>query len=382
VRLTPNGRGAISTVLVAGKEAVATVAALFRPANGRPLASLPFGRIVFGLWGEEPGEELVVVCHSAERVEVHCHGGRAAVAAVVDLLVHAGCRETPWQEWIREETHDVIEAAALEALAQARTLRTAVILLDQSRGALRRAVDEIIRDLKCGNSASVQAALARLQSLVGRAALGRHLVEPFQIVLSGKPNVGKSSLVNALLGYRRSIVYDEPGTTRDVVTATTAFDGWPVELSDTAGLRGGGDAVESAGVRLAYEQLARADVRVLVFDSSQPWSADDDALLGEWPDALVVHTKSDLPRDTSRPRPSGVDASGVVPGGADELVRAIGARLAPEPPPPGAAMPFNELQIATIERAYQFVQSSETAAAVSTLESLLFGCQHNQPKAR
>ena len=102
--------------------------------------------------------------------------------------------------------------------------------------------------------------------LLARADLGRHLVRPWSVVLAGPVNVGKSSLINALAGYGRSIVHHAPGTTRDAVTAATAIDGWPVELCDTAGLRPAATPVERAGIERAQERLAQADLAVLVFD--------------------------------------------------------------------------------------------------------------------
>jgi small GTP-binding protein len=108
--------------------------------------------------------------------------------------------------------------------------------------------------------------------------------------------VGKSSLINALVGYQRSIVFDEPGTTRDVVTAETALDGWPIQFIDTAGLRDSdADDLEAAGIALARQQLDAADLRLLVLDTSQPRNADDERLLDEWTDALVIANKCDLP---------------------------------------------------------------------------------------
>ena len=357
----------MATVLVAGADALPVVGRLFRPAGGRPLASFPLGRIVLGRWGAEPGEELVVVRQGADRVEIHCHGGRAATAAVVEALAGAGCRPTTWQVWHHDEAGDAVRAAALEALAHARTQRTAAILLDQYHGALGRAMDEIARRLRAGDAPSLAAARDGLRALLARGSLGRHLVVPFQVVLAGRPNVGKSSLINTLVGYGRSIVHDEPGTTRDVVTVATAFDGWPVELSDTAGLRAGGDALEAAGMRLARRHLAQADLRLLAFDAGRAWTTDDDELLAEWPAALVVHTKSDLPPDISRPRPAGVSASSVAAGGADELARAIAARLVPDPPTPGAAVPFAEPQIAPLAHALAYIDSSDPMSAAQAL---------------
>jgi tRNA modification GTPase len=371
--LTPEGRGAVATVLVAGPGALGVVERRFRPASGRPLALFPFGQIVFGRWGAEQGEELVVVCRTADHVEIHCHAGRAAVAAVLEALALAGCKATPWQTWAREFHGDVIQAEAVEALARAPTERTAAILLDQFTGALRKAVDEIVKLLTAGDDEGLSAARDGLRTLLARAHLGRRLVVPFQVVFAGRPNVGKSSLVNALLGYRRSIVYDEPGTTRDVVTATTALAGWPVELSDTAGLRDGGDPLETEGVRLAGQRLAQADLGVLVFDSNRRWSVDDERLLADWPAALVVHTKCDLPPETSRPRRPGVPASGVAPGGADELARAIAARLVPSPPPPGAAVPFSDRQVAALELALAHIDYGEVHGAMRALKEGIGG---------
>ena len=185
--------------------------------------------------------------------------------------------------------------------------------------------------------------------LLARANLGRHLVRPWRVVLAGPVNVGKSSLINALAGYGRSIVHDAPGTTRDAVTATTAIDGWPVELCDTAGLRQGGDAVERAGIERAQERLAQADLAVLVFDRGVPWSADDQALVDEWPGSLLVHNKRDLPGPADD-RPTGLMTSALRGDGVENLLEAIARRLVPDPPPAGAAVPFTAEQMETVYR--------------------------------
>jgi tRNA modification GTPase len=160
--------------------------------------------------------------------------------------------------------------------------------------------------------------------------------------------VGKSSLVNALAGYPRAIVHRAPGTTRDAVTAETILDGWPVEVCDTAGLRDAGDAVERAGIELAGRRMSQADLVLLVFDRSRPWSATDEAVRGARPGAFLVHNKSDLP-PADGPRPSGLAVSAAQREGIDTLSRVIAERLVPRPPLPGEAVPFTQAQIDRID---------------------------------
>jgi tRNA modification GTPase len=305
-----------------------------------------------GHFGHERGEEVVVRRCADGVVELNCHGGLAAAAMIEDSLAAAGCQRMPWRHWAADAHDDPIAAAALQALAEARTERTAAILLDQYQGALRRALDEIQQAIRNGDAKSAQQQIKTLRS---RESLGRHLVRPWRVVLAGPVNVGKSSLINALVGFGRSIVHDSPGTTRDAVTAATAIDGWPVELCDTAGLRDGcvrvntqHGGVERAGMERARERLAEADLVVLVFARSAPWSEVDQTLLNEWPNALLVDNKCDLPLATGK-RPGGVTASALHGQGIAELLAAISRRLVPDPPPPGVAVPFTDKQIEAVE---------------------------------
>lgn len=342
IQLTPPGRGAVATLRIEGPGAIAAVQSQFRPRGGRLLIEYPLDRLVVGHFGGPQGEEVVVRRCGNGAVELHCHGGRAAVAAIEAALVAAGCRPIGWLDWAATQSAGPIAAAALAALADARTQRTAAILLDQFHGALGDALDEIRHAIDLGHR---DAARQQIGVLLARAAVGLHLVKPWRVVLAGRVNVGKSSLINALAGYQRSIVHAAPGTTRDAVTLSTAIDGWPVELCDTAGLRSAGsDAVEQAGIALAVERLAVADLAILVFDRSVEWSADDDALLQQWPVAIVVHNKCDLPA-AGGPRPPGVFTSALQAGGIVELLAGISARLVPDPPPAGAAVPFTAEQV-------------------------------------
>ena len=341
IRLTPPGRGAVATLRVEGAGAVAAVEAHFRARSRRPLAAYGDDQIVVGRFGGHTGEEVVARRCGDAAVELHCHGGRAAVARIEESLVSAGCQCVAWREWTQTQSDDPIAVAALVALAEARTERTAAILLDQYHGALRRAIDEIRQDIDRGDGPSAR---QRIDALLAHEGLGRHLTRPWSVVLAGRSNVGKSSLLNALAGYARAIVHPTPGTTRDTVALTTAIDGWPVELCDTAGLRTADDAIERAGIDRARERLAQADLVVLVADRSVHWSADDRALHEQWPAAVLVHNKCDLTA-TPGSRPAGLSTSALHGDGIDALLVAIGRRLVINVPAPGTPVPFSSDQV-------------------------------------
>jgi tRNA modification GTPase len=292
--LTPAGRGAVATVAVRGPLAAELVA---RRLDAVPnlLAPAPApGRVRLRHFHPFAGspEELIVVALGPEEVEIHCHGGPAAANAVAGALEAEGAQRIEWHQWATLVDDDPIHIEARLALAEARTERTCAILLDQYRGALSAALAEIERLVAAGQRDSAGEQLGRLRAL---APCGMHLTRPWQVVLAGAPNVGKSSLINALVGYQRSLVFDQPGTTRDVLAAATAIDGWPVELFDTAGLRGAGDSLEAAGIDQARRQLAQADLVLAIDDASQPAAA---AILPAA--ALTVLNKCDLIDATER----------------------------------------------------------------------------------
>lgn len=371
-RLTPAGRGAIAAVLVSGPGATEIVDRLFNSANGRPLAEQPLDRIVFGRWG---GEELIVCRRGPEQLEVQCHGGSAAVEALIRSLAEHGIVIESWEEHVQQVAGDRLAAEAWQMLAQVQTERAALILLDQFHGALRRAIDAICQAAGAGQ---LTTALAGIDALLARASIGRHLVRPFRVVLAGRPNVGKSSLVNRLLGYGRAITSPVPGTTRDIVTATTALDGWPVELVDTAGLHEAGSELEQQGIERAATEIRSADLVLLVHDASAasdgPSSASSDVTL----DAVIassrsvgtlleVWNKADLVPPAERDQPAECYASAASGEGLDRLAAQIGRRLMGNPPKPGCGVPFIERHVQALERARDLLASGASDAALACL---------------
>jgi tRNA modification GTPase len=385
IELTPVGRGAVAVVLVAGPDALATVEQSFAPARGGRLGEVPLQQIVYGRFGGPAGEEVVACRRSNEQIEIHCHGGVAAVAALVARLIDRGCRQISWQEWLRRTCDDPIRAAAQIALAEAPTARTAAILLDQYHGALARTVREAAAAIQ---AAKWEQAADIIEAALAWRELGMHLTAPWRVVLTGRTNVGKSSLINALAGFQRSIVSQQPGTTRDVVTTITAIDGWPVELADTAGLRDSEDALESAGIELATKTLAAADMVVVVNDATQPFDdinstekriSETLAKAAKRPRLVRVLNKIDLlvekhrrlAADQNHAEPI-VATSALTGDGIAELIAAIGRALVPLAPELGIAVPFTAEQIAALEAARAAVAVQDAAASLTALQPLLF----------
>ena len=342
-QMTATGRSAIAVIRLTGDlPPLDSPPAVFRAANRRRVADQSIDAVCFGVWGD-PGEEVVVCRTGSRSIEVTCHGGTAAVARILEdaegrgfgveaqSVVFRSAKDRPFAE---QKATD----RALEPLIRARTQRTAEILLEQSSlwppfiASVRHGLREEARRLT--------------DEALAWAEFGRHLTEPWSVVLCGRPNVGKSSLMNALAGFTRSIVSEQAGTTRDRVTLETAIDGWPVRITDTAGVRESSDSIERAGVEQTLSALGQADLAVIVLDSSVSLPGDELAWLNvPVRQRIVVAHKSDLPRSTGSGLPEGhLAVSSVTGHGLEALLRAISARLIPALPPVGQAFPVTSQQ--------------------------------------
>lgn len=363
--LTPRGRSAVAVVLArVAAEVIDIAPPLFRAANGRSCALQPLNRVCFGRWGTDPGEEVVVCRVDPERIEISCHGGVAAAARIVRDLEARGCRAATWPDVLREQ-HSPIAAECIEALTRCPTMRTAAIMLEQATGRLEQALGFLI-------GLDGPTLVSHVDDLLRWSGFGRHLTQPWQIVLTGLPNVGKSSLINRLVGYERSIVYAEPGTTRDVVTAATVFDGWPVELFDTAGLREAANPIEAEGVRRARQHLAAADLPIIVLDRSRPITAAEARLIDELPRAIVVEHKSDLDCAWTDDRPpASIPVSSATGTGIDRLIAAITLAIVPALPPPGTPIPVTPRQFTNLHAARDTALHGDLDAARRHLRRLV-----------
>lgn len=367
--VTPPGMSAIAVVAIRGEQAFYALVECLQLRSRRKLADMPVGAIhVAGFFHSLAGdsEEVVIARLEPDLIEIQCHGGRGAAQSILNRLAERGAIVVDSGQWADLEDACPLRAAARRALSQAATWQATRILLDQFRGALREEIDaigEILRQQKCA------LAMDRLGALIERSRIGLRLIEGFRVVLLGRPNVGKSSLFNTFLGYGRAIVLDQPGTTRDVLTAQAAVGGWPLTLLDLAGVREPTDLIEAEGVRRAREMATQADLVLIVSDGSQAWSAEEERLLENATSAVVVHNKCDLSRSHAR-RPDGVWISAATGEGLADLERAMLEKLIVPRFGPGDAVAFELSQFNRIANAMDLLGSGDLESAKGKLLQL------------
>lgn len=348
LRLTAPGRGAVATVRVCGpaRDCAAAIDAHFQSEVCSAAGDMRVNRIVFGTWHAED----VVVVRTAETCwEIHCHGGEAAVTRIMDGFGNA----VPG----RAEDGPRLESFLLEELLLTQTQKTAAYVLAQHQGLLRNLFTRML------NESQVTRIEHQISSLLSWKSFARHLTRPWDVAIVGLPNAGKSSLLNAIVGFDRSIVFDQPGTTRDRVEIEIVLDGWPIRLTDTAGIRERtDDTIEASGMSMSRSVLAHCDACCVVIDHTAPVDSDLRSLLhsipAETPTALL-YNKQDLAvptefrlRDSewTRTNVTEIRTSATEGLGIDQVVHWIPQTLVGTVPHPDTPLPVSGFVLTASER--------------------------------
>ncbi|TWU41418.1 tRNA modification GTPase MnmE [Novipirellula aureliae] len=379
--LTGVGRSAVAVIGCQGPSAIETIQRCFDPASQRPFVPQV---IRFGNWigptaegtpadDNRPGEAVVVLLkhqsNDGSKIEIHCHGGSAAIKRILDDLCQCGV-----QYQSSQPTSLCAEAEII--LSRCQTARTAAIALDQVRGKLSDWADGWLDRLDRLDRTSVtspsgappsgddvlQELHAATKEILSYAAVTTRLDQPFRIVLAGLPNVGKSSLINAILGYDRSITTPIAGTTRDILHADTVIDGIAVRLSDTAGIHASAEAIEREGIERARQEILKADLVLAIAAPDNP--AIDFGELGV--PRIDVLNKSDLV--DSLPTDDTVCTTATTGQGIDELLDKIAGALGRSFPPRGAPAPINARQTACLSA---ISKANRTDSAIQAIKALL-----------
>ena len=350
--ITGRERAAIAVISVCGGGAADVIARNFTSAGPRVSYR---GDVRYGSWHGSadrgasalPSESVVVAFldQPIDHCEVHCHGGEAAIDRILDDLHSAGAVIIDSRDVVAGNCASLLRHEAVEAISKVTTTRTAAVALDQVRGAMVDFVTLALASFGNDPAQAIGSIHDQAKSMLRLSNFGKHLTEPWSVVLAGAPNVGKSSLINALVGYQRSITLDRPGTTRDVLHADAVIDGWPIRLSDTAGIRTNpAEAIERQGIERARETLRTADLVLWVQDATAIYGSES---LEDLPSpSICVFNKVDLAtRPTASSRWPVVETSATLGKGIDRLRQEIITALIPLVPDAGAPIPLCERQI-------------------------------------
>lgn len=334
---TAPGEAGVGMLRISGARAIEVADAVFRAASGKRLKDAETRRVLYGHVVDEKGapidEVLALVMrapHSYTRedvVELSCHGGSCVLRRVLGRVLAAGARSAERGEFTKRAflsgRLDLSQAQAVMDIVSARTDRALRVAEGHLAGhfsgkihAMRQKCLGLIAHLEAAIDFpedeiddvvidEVEHAVTQLRqdirALLATAHTGRILRDGLPTAIVGKPNVGKSSLMNALLREERAIVTDIPGTTRDSIEEYADIGGVPLSLIDTAGIRETDDAVERIGVEKARGYIERAALVLALFDGAQPLTAEDEEILSlvAGRPALLLLTKSDLPPVTT-----------------------------------------------------------------------------------
>ncbi len=411
---TPLGAGGIGVIRISGPEAVAVAEKIFSPAKNRRLADLAGYSALYGRLHDEESDfdEAVATVFRAPHsytgedvVELSCHGGLYLVQRALRAALDHGAQLAAPGEFTRraylggklslaqaESVMDLIGASGKQAARAALAGRDGV--LSRKIDSIADALVDLAAHLAAWNDypdedmesvepgplcAALRQSLGDCRDLLDHYDAGRILHQGVETAIVGRPNVGKSTLMNLLAGTQKSIVTAIPGTTRDVVEETVLAGEILLRLADTAGIRHTEDPVERAGVELARSRLESAQLVLAVLDRSQPLSGEDLTLLAQLKGrpAIAVLNKSDLPPRLDEEHLAGlvdrtVEISAKTGEGAEELTQSIAALLHLSQIDPAAPLLANERQrkclqaaAAALEEAIRAAEAGVTLDAVT-----------------
>ena len=330
--ITALGEGAVGIVRMSGEQALAVGETLFKAASGKKLAEYKPNTMVYGHVYDQDGslvDEVLAVFMQGPRsytaedvVEIQCHGGLQSLKKILQLTYAAGARPAEAGEFTKRAflngRIDLTQAEAVMDIIRSRSEASLKLAARQQQGqlakelrGLRNALVDVVvnleavidypeEDIEDVTYGRVQESIAScndaIDSLLAHAHTGKILREGLRTAIVGKPNVGKSSLLNALLKEERAIVSQYAGTTRDVIEEQLLLDGVPLVLADTAGIRSTEDFVEKIGVEKSRQLLQDAELVICVVDGSEGLTAEDEAILAaaSGKPCVIIVNKSDL----------------------------------------------------------------------------------------
>ncbi|MBA4537659.1 tRNA uridine-5-carboxymethylaminomethyl(34) synthesis GTPase MnmE [Bacillus aquiflavi] len=369
---TPMGEGAIAIVRLSGQEAIKIANKLFHGVSGKQLKDVPthtihYGHLIDPKTGQTVEEVMVSVMKAPKTftkediVEINCHGGMVSVNRVLQLVLNNGARLAEPGEFTKRAflngRIDLSQAEAVIDLIRAKTDRAMNVALSQMEGRLSKLIKKLRQEIleilahievnidypeyddveEMTHHILIEKALyirSEIERLLKTSQQGKILREGLSTVIIGRPNVGKSSLLNSLIQENKAIVTDIPGTTRDVIEEYVNIRGVPLRLIDTAGIRETEDIVERIGVEKSRQVLTKADLILLVLNFSDELTEEDEKLFAAVAgmDVIVIINKTDLKQkidlDKVHKLANGhkiVSTSLLLDKGVDELEEAIAA---------------------------------------------------------
>lgn len=364
---TPAGYGGIGVIRLSGDRAVEIAAGLLKSSPPAEPNHASFHIIHNPQTGATIDEAIVTwfrAPHSftgEDVVEIACHGSPVVLSEILRLLVGFGAAPAePGEFTLRAFLNhriDLAQAEAINDLIHSQTTWQAKLAARQLRGELSRQLQPLKDDLinlivhfestvefveddldpldLARHLSTIESTIGKLRNLASSYGVGRMIRDGISLALIGRPNVGKSSIFNSLLGRDRAIVTHLPGTTRDTLSETLAINGIPVHLTDTAGIRETEDLVEQLGVERTRTAITEADLVIAVLDSQSPLTDEEVDLLREFPVSLYVVNKCDLEEKLSAEtvrslaeRHDVIRVSALTGMGIDDLRQAIAGRIA------------------------------------------------------